>query len=222
MQLSTRLLKVAELVRHNTLVDIGTDHAHLPIFLAQRGRISVGLATDIAQGPLKRGHKNAKDAGVAHIIRFHQGKGLAGVKIGFYETCTITGMGGETIIAILRDNIKVAKSFKQLILSPQRDALNLRRFLHSKGFAIHHEEIVEDGNKLYNILDCKPNPENPYNEAGYAFGQVLISNRHPLLSKLINLEIQKLKNIPFNTLPPQRQTELEKYSKLCLEVLKCL
>ncbi|MCL2236342.1 MAG: class I SAM-dependent methyltransferase [Defluviitaleaceae bacterium] len=220
--MSPRLLKIANMVRHSTLVDIGTDHAHLPIYLAQGGRVCNVLATDIALEPLERGRQNAAYADVLHIVDFKQGAGLEGVTPLKYETCTISGMGGEMIAGILQNSPDVAKGFKQLVLSPQRSVPKLRRFLHDNGFSINNEEIVEDNGKFYNILDCSPNPQEPYDDAGYEFGQILLEGRHPLLGSLIRYDMKKYENINMDALPGERRAELEKYIKLCLEVLEWL
>jgi len=220
--MSPRLLRIADMVRYSTLIDVGTDHAHLPIYLAKNRGFSNVLATDIAAGPLERGRHNAQNTGVSHIVDFRQCVGLEGVVAGTYETCTIAGMGGEMIISILQGNIEVARNFKQLVLSPQRSIPAVRRFLHTNGFAIDDEDIVEDNGKLYNILDCSPRQQDGYDKAGYEFGQILLDKQHPLLGDLIRHEMKKLDGIDMDALPSERKAKITEYTKLCLEVLKCL
>lgn len=59
MQLSERLTAVANLVtKGNRLADIGCDHAHTSIYLAERGIIPSGIAMDINKGPLERAKEN--------------------------------------------------------------------------------------------------------------------------------------------------------------------
>lgn len=56
MNLSQRLDAVAMMVTEgNRLADIGTDHAFVPIFLAESGRIPSALAMDVNRGTLWRG-----------------------------------------------------------------------------------------------------------------------------------------------------------------------
>lgn len=217
--MSPRLLRIANMVQHPTLVDVGTDHAHLPIYLAKNRNISRAMATDISAGPLERGRQNARNAGVSHIIDFIQCAGLEGVPADVYDTCTISGMGGEMIITILEDYIGVAKKFQQLILSPQRSVPKLRRFLHANGFAINDEDIVEDNGKLYNILDCSPGVIGGYDKVGYEFGQILLDKQHPLLVDLINQEIKRIERINLEVLPKERREGIIEFRKLCLEVL---
>ena len=221
-KLSQRLQKIASMVKYLSMADIGTDHAHLPIYLLRQGRIEKALASDIAPGPLQRGRENAASSGFTHSIEFALAAGLKGVKIATYETCIIAGMGGENIKNILQEDLAIAKSFKQLILSPQRDVPALRRFLHENGFAILEEAMVFEGGKFYNIIDCKPSLQSSYNEKGYIFGQLLIEQKDPILGKFIRAEIDKITNLPLENLPKARREEMEEYLKLCREVLGCL
>ncbi|MBQ4108083.1 MAG: tRNA (adenine(22)-N(1))-methyltransferase TrmK, partial [Clostridia bacterium] len=40
--------------------DIGTDHAYLPIFLLQKGKIECAYASDINKGPIENANENLK------------------------------------------------------------------------------------------------------------------------------------------------------------------
>jgi tRNA (adenine22-N1)-methyltransferase len=215
-RLSPRLQKIADMVKHPTLLDVGSDHAYLPIYLLKMGRISFALATDIAKGPLGRGRLNADKAGFGDKIDFLLADGLSGIEAGAYETCVIAGMGGENIISILRDNPKAAKNFKQLILSPQRNAPDVRRFLHEEGYEINDEAMVADGGKFYNILECvadmRTRNARPYSQTDYTFGQILIEQKSPVLKEYLQKEIKKIQNI----------SQQQEYLKLCKDVLECL
>ncbi|MDR2167831.1 MAG: class I SAM-dependent methyltransferase [Clostridiales bacterium] len=205
--LSNRLLAIADMVRFSGLVDIGSDHAHLPIYLIGAGRCARALATDISPKSLAKGRENAAAAGLCGQIDFQLARGFAlALSAEAYETCVIAGMGGENIMGIIKDAPKVAKGFKQLILSPQRDAPALRRFLHEFGFKIVNEVMVSENGKFYNILDCAPGTQEAYDEAGYAFGQALIERNCPILAQFIKSELRKFE-------------EIHKYIKLCEEIL---
>ena len=81
--------------------DIGTDHAHLPIFLLKTGKIARAVAADVNEGPLDRARRNAMSEGVAEKIDFRLANGLAGMDELGLTDIAICGMGGELIAAIL-------------------------------------------------------------------------------------------------------------------------
>lgn len=211
--ISGRLQVIADMVAYDTLVDVGSDHALLPISLLIDGRIKQAISADIASSPLERGRANAIKHGVAEKLNFMLSNGLEKVAPGF-ETCVIAGMGGESIMHILRNYLSFALTFKQLILSPQRDVADVRRFLHTHGFKIANEVMLAENGKFYNILDCSPGVQSAYTEHSYIFGHHLISRKCPVLKQYIENEIEK-----FTRFGVDRHID---YLTLCKEVLACI
>jgi len=223
MKISKRLQKIAEMVKYPTLADIGTDHGHLPIYLAQTGRVIKILATDINPGSLGRAEENIGNAGLTDFFETRLCDGLDGVNSHEYGTCVISGMGGGLIIDILQQNLQIARGFRQILLSPQRNVACVRVFLHENGFCIDDEEMLEENEKFYNILDVVSGREMPYDEKGYIFGKKLIEKRHTVLIKFVLAEIFKTNSIISGLCGHNdRRIELERYLKHCNEVMKCL
>ncbi len=52
------------------MIDVGTDHGYLPVFLAQHGYPGALLASDIGEGPLSAARRSAEAAGLGERIRF--------------------------------------------------------------------------------------------------------------------------------------------------------
>ena len=115
------------LTRHifgKTVADIGTDHAYIPIKLAEKG-IAV-IASDISDGPLKAAAENIAKSG--NCIELRKGSGLKPFLPGEADTVIIAGMGGELIEKILTESPDVAKSC-MLVLQPMNSQEDLRKFL---------------------------------------------------------------------------------------------
>ena len=134
--------------------DIGTDHAHLPAALLQRGRCRHMILTDLSESALR----NARD----EIIRFRLtdrvslrlGNGLAPLE----ETCgmiSVTGMGGRTVRDILlsgREKLRGAS----LILSAHTDLPLIREAVSLIGYHLDREEPCFCAGRYYLVLRARP------------------------------------------------------------------
>lgn len=151
ISLQPRLQAIASLVPPGArLVDVGTDHGYLPIYLLQCHRIVHAIATDLRPGPLARGRSMARAYGQEERITFRLCDGLAGVSPQEVDTVVIAGMGGETIAAIL-DAVPWCRE-KQLLLQPMSRAEFLRPWLATNGFQVIEETLVLDKGHIYPIL----------------------------------------------------------------------
>ena len=148
--LNARLLCAAELVRQNaTLADIGTDHAYLPLFLLDEGRIKYAYCCDINEGPLASARKNAAERGRLSETEFILTDGaavLSGRGITDYAVC---GMGGELIADIIDRAPHLRDKEVNLILQPMSKQERLREYLAEEGFAILKESYSFDAGKYY-------------------------------------------------------------------------
>jgi tRNA (adenine22-N1)-methyltransferase len=201
------------MVKYSTVADIGTDHGHLPVFMVQNGMVHKVLATDVNPGPLACARRNIAAEGLEDFVLTSLCDGLDGVNPAEYAACVISGMGGRLTIDILQRNMDCARSFKQLVLSPQRDVSDVRLFLHQRGFRIDDEEILEEKGKFYNILDVSFGFQTPYDEKGYIFGEILLRKRSETFKRFVEKEISKISKI--------NRSEQERYLQLCEEVLAC-
>lgn len=156
IKLSPRLMVCAEYVPQGSKVaDVGTDHAYLPVWLIQNGRVSTPvIAGDINEGPLNKARGSAKEYGVESDIVFMLNNGLEGTRDSLADTVVIAGMGGETIM----DIIKAAGWNWQghtLILQPMSKIYELCRGLYENGFHIENERLVRDNGEIYRVLLVK-------------------------------------------------------------------
>ena len=145
--ITPRLEMILRHVCGDSVTDIGTDHAYIPIILADRG-FKV-IATDISTGPLKSAEENIKKYN--KDIELRLGSGLKPIKCGETDSIIIAGMGGELIEKILSENPEKAKN-SLLLLQPMNSQYELRKFLINSGYSIINEDLAAEGHKIYNLI----------------------------------------------------------------------
>ncbi|NLK21436.1 MAG: SAM-dependent methyltransferase [Epulopiscium sp.] len=229
MKLSKRLYAIASKVpKGSVIADIGTDHGYIPIYLFKEGIIEKAIATDINQGPLNKAAKNIKQHKCEKAIEIRLGNGLEKVNPKEADTLIIAGMGGMLIIDILNQNPRVVETTKRIILQPQLDQKELRKYLHRIHFKIIHEDIIWEENKYYWVIISEPGNEQYDDEMYYTFGKVPIENKNPILTKYIKEQLLKSQKVleqlnktkTDNTY--KRIQEVNKEIKDYKKVLKCL
>lgn len=137
------------------LIDIGTDHAALPIALAGKGMFKRLIALDKNPGPLAKAEANIVAAGLTDQISLLLSDGLDRLDLEGDEVLVLAGMGGYLISQILERGLAKIKVGQRLILQPNWTWLTLRHFLADHGFPILKERVVLDRGKLYSILYCQ-------------------------------------------------------------------
>ena len=102
-ELSNRLMSAVSFVRGGFFADVGTDHAHLPVYLYNTGRICGAVASDINRGPLTVAENNIRENGAAAGVVTQLSDGLAEIERYQPRDIAIFGMGGELIMRIIGD-----------------------------------------------------------------------------------------------------------------------
>ncbi|MBR4016092.1 MAG: SAM-dependent methyltransferase [Anaerotignum sp.] len=188
MELSKRLEQVVNLVNHETVADIGTDHGYVPIALFLRGKIKKAFACDVRKGPLEKAKANIRLYGAEEVIETRLGSGLLPLRPFEAETAVMAGMGGMLIVHILQDSPEVAASLKELVLSPQRDFGEVRKYLHAIGFSIAEEHMLKEEGKVYTLMRCVRGTEKYGREIDYLYGKQLLEKKDPLLREFLEIE----------------------------------
>lgn len=153
--INRRLLTCAELVTGTgTAVDVGTDHAYLPIYLIESGKCKSVIACDIADGPLSGAEKRVDNAGLHDKIRLIKSDGLDSVPDDGVSDVIAAGMGGELIADII-DRAAWLKRGVNLVLQPNSKAGLLHRYLYENGFKIKCEKAVRDRRFIYVVMSAE-------------------------------------------------------------------
>lgn len=161
IRLSKRLTAITEQVTAgNRVCDVGTDHAHVPIYLIQRGISPSAVGMDVRQGPLDIAAENLEMTGLTDQVTLRLSDGLEKYEIGEADTCIIAGMGGMLMAGILDAEPEKAQSFWELILEPQSEYRALRESLCRNGLGIVYETAVLEEGKSYPVIKAMPGAES--------------------------------------------------------------
>ena len=195
---SLRLLTIASLIdKRSSVLDVGTDHAYLPIILSQNKKCKSIIASDVSSNALKIAKDNLKKY---HIddVKLILSNGLENINDD-YDTIVLAGMGTSTIIKIL-ENKKLPNT---LIISSNNDLYKLRKFMNKIKYKIKEEIVILKKNKYYDIIKYqKGNEKLSYFKKMYGksndkkYYKYLLANEKFIFKK-VNLfkKINLLKNI---------------------------
>ena len=171
ISLTERLKAAAELVPQGvSVIDIGTDHARLPIYLLLSGKSPRVCAADINRGPLSRAEENARRYGAA--VDTLLSDGFSGVTERFGCAC-ICGMGGELISSIIGAAGGILPPV--LVLQPMSAAEKLRKYLWDGGFSVTAELFVCEGKRPYTVMRA----ENTGVPEGYSYSDLYLGKSRP-------------------------------------------
>lgn len=183
--LSKRLQAVFELVPEVAyILDIGTDHAYLPLAIMQRDHVKQIFASEAARGPFENAKSNIAAANYSKDISMLLGDGFEVVKVieksEKIEAVTICGMGGELIADIIKDGVEqhLLPAQATLVLQPNNHEKKLRQQLMSLNYKIIDEQVVTESSHFYEIIKAVPAKDSvQYSDDELIFGPQLLKTR---------------------------------------------
>ena len=167
IKLSPRLQMAADMVRTGVVaVDIGTDHAYIPVYLLQAGICPSAVAADLREGPLANARATVSAYGLEQNILLRLSDGFDNIGAGEGQDFILAGMGGTLIAELLGRTAWLKDSSKRLIIQPMTHAEDVREFLCKQGFEILFEQACFEEHRCY-IAMCaqykgvSPKPVSP-------------------------------------------------------------
>ena len=193
MILPKRLSLIASMVDRGAVVaDIGTDHAHLPIYLVNNNVCPSALACDIKESPLETGRQNIALCHLEDKIQTRLSDGLSNIKSNEADTFTIAGMGGDMIIHILSSCPYIFDDKYTLILQPMTKYPTLMGWLFDNGFEIIRQECIHEGKHCYTVIKaCFSGEKIPHEPEDEFLGKLDLSeeeNRFFLIKEIKKAE----------------------------------
>lgn len=193
IKLSKRLEVISSLIPHNVnIADIGCDHGLLSIHLYQTKKATKVIAADINENALSNAKKNLEKYQLTKFIETRLGDGLDVINENDEINClVIAGMGEHTIIGMFKKNLEKLKKIKTMVIQSNTRIEFLRREVVKLGYIITDEEIVQDGKKIYTIIQFVQGKKK-YNNREYYFGPILLKKNSELFKEYNKQELAKL------------------------------
>lgn len=207
INLPFRLKAVAGMVtKGNSILDVGSDHGLLGIYLVQKGISPLVLDMDIRMGPLLGARRYVEEYAMNDRIKLRLSDGVTEYEpgeLGEKVSLICAGMGGYLIRNILRHDSKKTLSFKESILAPQSDVSMLRHFIRESGYLIVDEDMVFEKGIFYPLMKIVPNESHkqliPSRDMDAdivdMLGPILLKNHHPVLKFYLERCISQNKKI---------------------------
>ena len=135
------------------VIDVGTDHAYIPIALVEDRRVPSAVASDIGKGPLERAAVNIREHGLSDRIRTIL---CDGVPPGDVEgTLVLAGMGGILMRRILGAAKERLGKVPVIVAEPQSDPDIFREALAGTGYGIADEAFLKEDGKYYSVIKAQ-------------------------------------------------------------------
>ena len=194
IRLSKRLKIIHDMVPNSVVADIGSDHGKLMIALAQSGKVKKGFAVENKEGPFERLRSN--------LIRYHVNDMITplfsdGIKdiTRDVSTIVIAGMGGQTIVNILKAHPVKLISVQTIIIDAHTAVPFARREICQMGFAIADEKIVKEDDIFYEVIKFIKAEKAIISDEDLEFGPILRQEKSATFKEKYQNRIYEIDNI---------------------------
>ncbi|HEY4579054.1 MAG TPA: tRNA (adenine(22)-N(1))-methyltransferase TrmK [Savagea sp.] len=228
VELSKRLQVVASYIPKGArLVDVGSDHAYVPIYALQQNLASFAIAGEVVKGPFESAQQNIEKYNLSKKIEARLGSGLSVIQQeDEMDTLTIAGMGGQLIAQLLTEGVEQLHTMKRLILQPNVDSHLVRQWLMAHSFLIIDEQIIKEDDKIYEIIVAERGQAS-YSEVEQWMGPYLVRACSPVFIERWTYELEGRRRIVAGLAKAKqtettalKQKEIERQMKWIEEVIQ--
>ena len=224
LKLTNRLEAIAKYIPANgAVVDVGTDHGYIPVYLLNKGYIDFAILADVNKGPLENAKSEVIHNNLTDKVDLRLGSGIEVLNENEVDEVIIAGMGGILISELLEAKKSVAHNLDKLILQPMQAQDELRKYLLNNGYEILDEVLVKEDFRIYEIIVAKYTSKNTNidDKIYYEVGKKLIENKDPLLNEFIDKKIFMYNSI-LKKLEGKTGEEINKKVKISAEKISKL
>lgn len=189
---SKRLIEISQLISTERLIDIGTDHGLLPIYVLEQGIVSKAIGVDKSNLALEQARLNQEKSAEGEHLELVCADGLESLDVKETDCIVLAGMGGRNIVQILSS--RKMESARQIITQANSNQPFLRRFLSEKGWKIESEKLLRHQKKLYFTTSWKRGTE-VLSEKEISLGKILARERSEIWLDWLRKERERLQKI---------------------------
>lgn len=191
MEDKKRLLDIIGLIDKNKkVIDIGTDHGLVPLYLAKNGISNEILATDISEKSLDK-LRSALTPELENKISTKVTDGFKGIAEDENQVAVIAGMGANTIIDIIDQSLDFAHNLDYMILASNINTEKLRVYLIDNGFEIINDFLTYENGKYYDIIKAKAGRGKNLSVGEMYYGKDDIVDKSEILKEKLNIDYEK-------------------------------
>lgn len=185
-----RLKHAADHIVGEALVDIGSDHAYLPIYAIRDGLVERAICGEVVRGPYEATLRNIDAYGLKDKIEARLGDGLNVLTPrDTVDTVTICGMGGPLIASILEKGFDNVHGRPRLVLQANNYMYPLRKTVTDLKYGIVHEKVLKLGKHYYEIIVCDfDETQEMLTEKELHFGPMNLQSRDEVFLEKIKWE----------------------------------
>ena len=178
------------------VVDVGTDHGHLALHLAIHGTGRRVMAVDRSARALDQARATFARLGArAPEVHLVVSEGLGALAPGAVQVVAIAGMGGHTVVDILRAAEPHHPHLQRLVLQPNDHLELVRQALQDLGFPLVEEKLLFDRERPYVVLCTGPRgaPRPPWSAEDALLGPLLRHAPSPDYDRWLHREEGRLR-----------------------------
>ena len=218
IHLSKRLNSIYNLVPNDVAIDVGADHGQLIISLIENNVIKYGYAVENKKGPYERMVKAINASKVKDKITPIFASGISKMPEDV-KTIIIAGMGGPTIISILKDDIDKLAHVDTILIDSHGAFSFVREEIVRMGYCIDNETILVEDDIFYEIMRFKKGSAS-YTEDEYFFGPILLKEKSETFINKWKNRLEEIDGLLCkDNIPSSRKAELSKEKERIMKVL---
>lgn len=186
-----RLMEIVNIIDiGKSVIDVGTDHGLVPLYLAKNEISTDILATDISAPSLQK-LEDKLDDDLRKIIKTRVTDGFKGIEKKENQVAIIAGMGGNTIIDIIDDSLDFVKNLDYMVLASNIATEKLRAYLNQNNFEITRDFLTFEQGKYYDILKVGYGKTQDLSLGDLYYGYENIQNKNKLLKEKLAIDYKK-------------------------------